>query len=164
MSYDEIFQTLCLLKPFDVVGIKKIRLGRAQDGGYVLLDAIQPSQQVFSYGISGEVSFDLALAERGNKIFMFDHTIEELPVQHPNFNFVREGISGIGDRDCDLSTLTDHLLRFGNGANNLILKMDVEGAEWEALGLTQGNILAQFEQVVIEVHDLNLITSLRMAH
>ena len=36
----------------------------------------------------------------------------------------------------------------------MILKMDVEGAEWEILSCINENILARFDQIVLEYHEL----------
>ena len=47
-----------LLKPQDVFGKKKIRIGKKGDGGYVLLNDFNNIKIAYSFGICNEVSFD----------------------------------------------------------------------------------------------------------
>ena len=51
MSSRIVFEALRLLTPRDVPGIAKARFGGAWDGGYVLLDRIDASAVVMSFGI-----------------------------------------------------------------------------------------------------------------
>jgi FkbM family methyltransferase len=148
------FDVLRLLTPFDI-NKDKVRIGKKGDGGYILVDDLMPDQAVLSFGIGNEVSFDLAMAERGHKTYMFDHTISGAPAQHKNLEFVRNGISGASKPRESVFSLADHLKRLDIGGENLILKMDVEGAEWESLAATPPAIFRRFQQIVIEVHNLH---------
>jgi hypothetical protein len=51
-------------------------------------------------------------------------------------------------------TIRDHLARCDIAGDRLILKMDVEGAEYGALGMISDEVLGRFEQIVLEVHGL----------
>lgn len=63
------------------------------------------------------------------------------------------GIKGDELSDKNLKTLTDIMNENGHAdSDNLILKMDIEGAEWRALLDTPSSILFRFSQIVVEVH------------
>jgi hypothetical protein len=154
MSSRIVFEALRLLTPRDVPGIAKARFGGAWDGGYVLLDRIDASAVVMSFGIGPSVAFDMDLAQRGHKILMFDHTIDQLPDVHPNFTWYHQGISGVSAPDEQLFTLAEHMHKLPADAIDPILKIDVEGAEWDALAAISPDQLARFAQVTIEFHTL----------
>ena len=151
-----VIETLEMLRPFDPEGIGKVRIGGMADGGYVMLDAFRPGQTVISYGVGRNISFEIDLANRGLHPHLFDHTVEGLPTSDPRCTFHREGV---GPRHAPpLGTITAHVTSHTPPQrNDLILKMDVECAEWDALLVTPDDVLARFEQIVIELHSLGSI-------
>lgn len=148
-----ILNTLSLLTPYDI-DIPKVRIGPDTDGGYVFADAISASQAVVSYGISTEYRFDRLMAEAGHKVYMFDHTIAGIDRSHDNMMWHREGVAGFSDPASALYSVADHLVRHGVEGDRLILKMDVEGAEFDAISFMPEETLCRFEQIVIEIHYL----------
>lgn len=129
-----------------------IRLGRDNDGGYILLDNKFDSSVIFGYGVNDDCSFENDITERfGLKGYIFDHTIENPP---PNMNdritFVKEGISH--QNDDLLKTLQYHMDKYAPGNGNIILKIDVEGAEWKSL---ENADLSRVSQLIIEFHDMH---------
>ena len=149
---NKVYEALKLLRPYDI-DLKKIRLGSRYDGGYVMVDNMTPDQVVLSYGLGGEISFDAEMANRGHQCYMFDHTIQGLPMTHPNFHYYAEGVAGSNRSEKPFYTVEEHLERFSIRGNRLILKMDVEGAEWDAMSRMPDAVLARFEQVAIEMHE-----------
>ena len=155
----QLIEALSLLAPSEVASMTKVRIGNAfSDGGYVLADRFRPGQKVYSYGISNEVSFDLDMANRGLHIFMYDHTITDTPRKHPNFHFYREGISARNEPDRSVFRLDHHIETNGHIDDDMILKIDVEGAEWEVLDDLDTQLSARFEQIVMEIHSLDKLT------
>jgi hypothetical protein len=150
-----LHESLALLSPFGVSNCRKVRIGAPNDGGYVMIDRFRPDQVVFSYGLSWNIAFEYELAERGHQVFMFDHTIDALSVQHPNFYWHKEGIAGTTSPDGTLFSLENHVDRLAPGKTDMILKIDVEGAEWEVLANVPDDVLCRFEQIVLELHDLH---------
>jgi hypothetical protein len=151
----EVFDALGLMTPHDIVPFNKKRVGWARDGGYVLLDDFDDVGAVYSIGIGGQVSFDETLANVGKHIFMFDHTIERLPVEHANFHFFREGVGAANDEAAAIFTLENLVRRHGHaGRADLLLKMDVEGAELDIFPAVSRETLRHFRQIVFEVHGL----------
>ncbi len=149
-----VYEALLHLVPRDVVGVAKRRIGGNGDGGYVLLDALTPAQVVMSAGIGPSVTFDLELAGQGHRILMFDHTIDALPGAHPLFTWYREGVAAVSKPGAALFTLQDHMAKLPADAVDPILKMDIEGAEWDALAATPRACLARFAQITLEFHTL----------
>jgi hypothetical protein len=149
-----ILEALSLLTPFDI-DKKKIRLGPQADGGYVFVDDMTPEQAVVSYGISTEYGLDRDFADRGHEVFMFDHTIPEIDTRHSRMHFFREGVAGHSNEANSLHSIADHLSRHNIRGDRLILKMDVEGAEFDALIHTPDDIIGRFEQLVLELHSLD---------
>jgi hypothetical protein len=154
-----VVEALSLLTPFDI-DRPKIRIGPNTDGGYILVDGISPAQTVISYGIGTEYCFDVQLARRGHDVYMFDHTIEAIQPGNEKLHFFREGVAGGTDISQNLFSIQDHLHRHQIRGDRLILKMDVEGAELDALEAVPDDTLDRFEQIVFEVHWLNNLDDL----
>ena len=74
---------LLKLLPFfvtkSVLGGELIRLGRKNDGGYVMLNEFDEKMEAYSFGINDDISWDLDIANRGLNCWMYDHTIQRLP-------------------------------------------------------------------------------------
>lgn len=157
-SFEEVFDALALLTPYEMKTLSRVRIGNPDgDGGYVLADRFRPGQKVYSYGVFDEVSFDLDLAERGLEVFLYDHTIARLVADHPNFTFIREGVAGANNPAGALYTIDHHIQTNGHDDNDMILKMDIEGMEWGVIEQTDASVLRRFEQMVIEMHSLTLL-------
>jgi FkbM family methyltransferase len=150
---DSVRSILRLISPMDVVGGTLVRKGCQNDGGYIMLDSGLHGAVAYSLGIAGDVSWDLDMAHLGCQIYQYDHTIEALPVSNPAFHWFRIGIAAQDSPDgtmCTLDTLiqrNDHV-----GRNDLVLKMDIEGAEWDLFEAMPDSTLRQFSQIVMEMH------------
>ena len=134
-----------------------IRIGRQNsDGGYLMINDITSCGKIaYSFGICDDVSWDYNMAELGYDIFMYDHTIEKLPYEIQNFHFFKAGISGTDDKNNPLKTLKYYITKNGHSKEkNMILKMDVEGAEWDFLETVDLKTLRKFDQIVFEFHNL----------
>ena len=156
ITYQRCAEIVALLTPMDVEGGRYIRVGRDNDGGYVMLDNFTGSttEAAYSFGISNDVSWDEAMAARGIDVFMFDHTIAGLPKTHPRFHFTRSGVTGYVQGP-DLDTLSNLMRKNQHTtARNLILKMDVEACEWDVFHETPSSVIDQFSQITIEMHEL----------
>ena len=143
------------LKIKKVVGKNFVRLGRPNDGGYVMVDNFKPAGVAYSFGIKDDVSWDWDMAARGYNIFMYDPTIDALPQNHERFHFFKEGILGIEIKEKSMNTLENFIKLNGHeNKEDMILKMDVEGAEWSFLSTVTSETLNQCDQIVFEFHDL----------
>ena len=149
-----VFDALRLLTPYDVPLTKK-RIGRSGDGGYVLIDDFDRVGAVYSIGLGNDVSFDEELAKMGKEIFMFDHTVDSPPASHANFHFFRQGAGKENDDTAGLYTIEHQIRALGHHErSDLILKIDVEGAELEIFPTISRETLLHFRQMVMEIHGL----------
>lgn len=133
-----------------------VRAGKYDDGGYVMLDDFTGVDTAYSFGISDDVSWDAEMAARGLNVYMYDHTIESLPEENIRFHWRKEGVTGQYNEQLPyMKTLEQFLEDNGHiDAENMILKMDIEGAEWEVFSNLDVKILEKFSQIIIEIHDL----------
>ena len=147
-----------LLKTKRPVGKKLIRTGRSTDGGYVMLDDLASCRVAYSFGISDDVSWDKSMAELGMDVYMYDHTIDGLPEENPHFHWHKTGLAGSYDGSMtELETLPRLLEANGHvGERNMILKMDIEGAEWDVFAKLPQGFLGKFDQILLELHDMIL--------
>lgn len=127
------------------------RFGSDSDGGYVLDSRISLETVCLSLGISNEVSFDLALSKYVSKIEMYDFSISGLPLEIPRSTFYRIGISA--DSREGFISLEDAIEKI-EASSPIILKMDIEGDEWESLVSCKKTSLERCNQIVVEFHNL----------
>ena len=141
------------LAPKAAVGVPRVRKGKDFDGGYILLDRFDNVAIVYSLGISGDVSFDLAMAALDLAVFHYDHTIDAPPQTDARFTFHKTGLSGTTSADGTFKTLDDIVTMNGHrGRRDMILKMAIEGAEWTVFAAASPATLAGFSQIVVEFH------------
>ena len=153
----QVLGILARLRPMRPVGRGKLRLGQDRDGGYVMLDDFGGITAAYSIGICDDVSWDLEMAQRDIDVFQYDHTIDGLPGQHPRFHWEKKGLGAASSGEFE--TLPRLIERNGHrGRNDLVLKCDIEGCEWEVLAALPDDCLRQFKQIVIEVHFLERLT------
>jgi hypothetical protein len=134
---------------------EKVRLGSPHDGGYVLSKkAIEVSSCLFSYGIEDDITFDqdyIKLTQ--NKVYGYDHTINHIHTDYPElFTLYKKGISGTTQEET--GNFLEHYRELGL-SNRVLLKIDVEGCEFEWFENTNISELAQVVTgIVIEFHEL----------
>ena len=146
--YERLRSRLTIKK---IVGKNFVRLGKHNDGGYIMVDNFQNDGIAYSFGISNDVSWDSDMAARGYNIFMYDPTIKGLPQENERFHFFKAGVAGM--KTSQLNTLEHFIAANGHeNKSNMILKMDVEGAEWSFLAAVLPETLNKFDQMVFEFH------------
>lgn len=143
---------LRLLRPKRALGMAKRRFGRRHDGGYVHLDDFDGVDTALSLGINDDVSWDCDVADRGVKIYQFDHTVEDPRPRDERMVFAKTMIAGHAAPGCE--TLEALVSRHDRRAAkpNLILKMDIEGSEWPVIEETSDATFGRFAQVACELH------------
>lgn len=148
-------------KIHDILGLYDIekenlqRIGKHNDGGYIMNVPLSRRKIAYSIGISDDVSWDRDVAKHGYDIFQYDHTISALPENNKAFHWKRIGIVG-GEKECsNLKTLTSMLIdNKHEDLDGLLLKMDIEGSEWEVFSSVDIQNLEQFDQIVVELHNI----------
>lgn len=151
------FEFLRYLTPLRVVGHSKLRAGRRNDGGYIMLDDLDGVRTAISAGIGREVSWDVAMAERGIDVIQLDHTVTGPPVMHPRFSFHQKRLSATSG-ETDL-TLADLISSCPGDDDSVLCKLDIEGSEWEVFSQPVTG-LGRCRQIVMEFHKLSQFGSI----
>jgi hypothetical protein len=142
------------MTPYAVDGFRKCRVGSDGDGGYVMLDDFGSIATAVSVGIGDNDSWDIALAARGIRVLQFDHSVAGAPNAHPLCTFHRKKIVARPSESADETTLD---AAAGALTGEAILKMDIEGDEYDVLAATSRQTLLKFRQIICEFHGLALI-------
>jgi hypothetical protein len=146
-----INKILRLLQPLPTNLDLAQRFGSLNDGGYVLINDLKKSDFLISMGVADDVDFELEISPLITGTHLYDFSIDDLPVPIPAGKFFKEKIGGDGR-----TTFHDVVLKTPNDLD-LILKIDIEGSEWEAIDHVDGTLLNKFRQIVIEYHGLEQI-------
>lgn len=131
-----------------------VRIGSARDGGYLAPQDLDGITVAVSPGVSTEVSFDLAMAERGIEVYMADASVAAPPIAHPRFHFQKKFLDVFEDEE---NTRLDALCTAiaPEHAGDRILQMDIEGAEYRVLLDTSDETLQSFRILLVEFHNLD---------
>jgi len=149
---------LKLLRP-EKVGTSLKRLGSNGDGGYLIPDDFIGIGSCFSPGVGENSDFEGDLAKLGIKSFLIDGTIEKLPFLDPLFHFTKKNLSAFPTSSSEV-TFDEWVSANSNSTDgDLILQMDIEGAEWGVLMNASNSLLEKFRIITIEFHDLHLIST-----
>lgn len=157
------------LVPQSLLSCETIRLGNESDGGYVMADPGYGGI-AYSIGVSPSSPWDLAMAQRNFAVYQYDASIAQEPDKHPNIFFHQYFLAPTPQPGC--KTLHEILDDHGHEQeHNIILQMDIEGAEWEILETLSPKDLSRFKQIIIEFHNLGfsaskakLLEKLRQTH
>jgi hypothetical protein len=129
------------------------RFGDFGDGGYVIVDDLRKSDILFSIGIGDNVSFDQKCEVRLSKVILVDHTVPDFFPPVGNFEIVRKPlVPGGASR---LGVTIEQLLKQHSEAEDYLLKIDIEGDEWEVLNELASSTILKFRQIIMEFHGLN---------
>ena len=139
-----------MFRPWNV-NVPKVRVGENRDGGYVMLNDVFGATCMLGYGVDINVTFDNDFVNKFNiPAYIFDHTIKEVPKLNDRIIFTPEGI---GAKDAaPLYSLATHVKRHVPDGEQFVLKMDVEGAEWEVFRTAD---FSRVTQLIAELHDIH---------
>jgi hypothetical protein len=156
-SQDDFLSTLSLLFPRRYTG-ECIRLGGTGDGAYVVPNDLVGIDASISPGVSSEIEFDLELGKRGIYSYMYDASVDRPSNLGNHQLFVPKFIDSFeSDTTTTLDRIVERVRRSHSG--DLMLQMDIEGAEYRCLSAVSEDVLKQFRIVVIEFHDVDVFMS-----
>jgi hypothetical protein len=148
-------QFASLFNPERVKGFNKVRVGSETDGGYVMLDDYKDIQLALSFGVDINADWDVDVAEKGVPVQQYDHSISMSPVHHPRISFFKKMITAQTDGDNEAS-VPGILASTGLATDaSVILKMDIESAEWDVFESCTVEELGRFSQILVEFHDID---------
>jgi hypothetical protein len=128
---------------------KKIRLGKNNDGGYIIAEIPNVCYTTFlSGGIEKDISFEEDFINKypNLKSFAFDGTIDNLPKKNTNITFIKKNIGFKNNKK--ITNLHDII----NVNENIFVKMDIEGGEIPWIKSLNDQQINKFEQIVMEFH------------
>lgn len=126
------------------------RYGGNSDGGYLMPDDLTGVVACVSPGVADAVSFEVDLAEVGIESLMVDGSIDRLPHPVPGATFLPRYVGA--RTEADVVALSDLFAASPEG--DLILQLDIEGAEYQVLAATPSAVLERARIIVVELHDL----------
>jgi hypothetical protein len=148
---------LAELQPVAMKNCTLKRFGSANDGGYLMCEnLIEPLDAAYSYGVGPNDDWGCEMSRRYH-----------VPVhQYDCFDPARPTCSGgtfvfhdecVGDRTGHtgsrfFDTLENQIRKNGDTGRRLIIKMDIEGAEWNSLLAAPDELLASIPQITMEMH------------
>ena len=128
-----------------------IRVGGNNDGGYLLPDDLKGISECFSPGVDVTVTFEQDLLSRGIRSHLADASVEGSPKGLEVISFTKKfvGPCTTGEH----ISLEDWVDNFSLTFCDLILQMDIEGAEYQTILATPLDIMRRFRIIAIEVHN-----------
>lgn len=136
------------------VNCSKIRFGENYDGGYIVIEnELEKLRGILSFGVGPTCLFEKDFIRKypHSSVYLFDHTVSAPKDLLENMFFTKKGIGDVSNEF--IQTLTEYLDQYiAPQGGRWILKMDIEGEEWNVLNQIDLPSLSMFDQLVIEFH------------
>jgi len=148
---DLIFQLIPKFIPSEHL----IRKGNPFDGGYVICNKIKAEgTYLLSLGVGNNITFETELNREMIHTFLVDHSIQALPISLPNSTFISKKVStNTGSNNINLQQCLEIIPK----NIDTILKIDIEGSEWDSLANLDATEFSRFTQIVGEFHGFHEI-------
>lgn len=149
---------------------KLLRVGAKNDGGYLVPAdfELMDIRALISPGIGAVTDFEDYFAHLGIPVFLIDKSVSELPTNHENFAYFPMFLAPKDNVDADEISLETLIRRVDQQATteftDLILQMDIEGAEWQVLASIETKTLRRFRIMVIEFHNFSDLLATDFSH
>ena len=131
-----------------------IRIGSHNDGGYLAINDFSKNDTLVSLGIGDNIDFERDISNHVGKILAFDHTVDLLSSEIDNLTFFKVGVTA---KSTTGFTTLANIVEENSLTGDLILKIDIEGWEWEVLDSLNGLELGRFKQIIGEFHGFHEI-------
>ena len=148
-----------LLQPVALSNCRLERFGETHDGGYLMCgNLLNDVQAGYSYGIAG---YDQWGCDISTKRSVPVHEYDCFDTRHPacstgHTNFHPECVAG-STRTEDgrpFDTIANQFAKNGDSSKRIVMKIDVEGAEWESFLAVQDETFQQIDQLAVEFHGI----------
>jgi hypothetical protein len=136
------------------------RYGSANDGGYLMCaNLMDGAQAAYSYGIDKEDNWGCQVSKQlAVPVHQYDCFTPHRPTCEGGQFIFHDECVGARSEAVDgqpFDTITSQISRNGDAGKNLLLKIDVEGAEWDSLMATPDAVLDQIRQMPMEFHGVD---------
>ena len=160
---------LAELQPVTLKNCTFKRFGSANDGGYLMCEnLIEPLESAYSYGVGKNDDWGCDVSRQYHvPVHQYDCFDPARPTcDGGTFVFHNECV---GDRagtteSRQFDTLENQIKKNGDAGRRVIVKMDIEGAEWDSLLATPDEVLTSISQIAMEMHgydDPKIVEALR---
>lgn len=159
-SVPEMLEVFQLLKP-EPSAHPFIRIGANLDGSYLVPDDFKGISACFSPGVNNFKNFEDFLVETyGINCHMCDFSSDlrrfKTPLKEGKQSFLKKWLDVKTGGD---SISLDDWVKEKSPTGDLLLQMDIEGAEYRNLLSVSDETLSRFRIIVLEVHDLSQIAN-----
>lgn len=131
-----------------------VRIGPPGDGGYLAPDDLDGIEFCFSPGVGPSSRFEAALEDYGIHSFLADASVEGPASALKNYTFDKLFLGEDGQPD--QISLASWVARYipNDDDRDLLLQMDIEGAEFSVIEAAPPNLLRRFRIMIVEFHGL----------
>jgi hypothetical protein len=138
-------------------GYSLIRVGGQGDGGYLIPDDLAGISECFSPGSNKLSNFESEIASRWQiKSFICD-SVDEKPSDLTAFQDFTDAWVGPASDNEKYISLADWVEEKSQSGEDLMLQMDIEGAEFLTILAASKQLLKRFRIIVIELHFLEAL-------
>jgi hypothetical protein len=146
-----------LLQPVVLTNCDLERFGEPHDGGYLLCrNLLGRVQAAYSYGISGYDKWGCDVSTRLRvRLHQYDcFDTRQPPCPGGDSVFHAECVSNVLKKEEGrvFDTMRSQFAKNGHSEKRLVVKMDVEAAEWDVILDASDETLDQIDQLAIELH------------
>ena len=136
------------------------RYGSANDGGYLMCENLLSGfDGLYWYGIDTEDNWGCQLsAEFALPVHQYDCFTVHRPRCAPGGAIFHDECIGpetVTIRGNPFDTLANHIAKNGHAGKRVLVKMDIEDAEWDSLMATPDEVLERIDQLPMEFHGAN---------
>lgn len=129
-----------------------IRIGSNNDGGYLVPDDLNGINYCFSPGVSNNSSFEEQLSSYNIHCYLADYSVLGPSIENPMFSFTKKYL---GNKNDFRTMRLVSWIQANKHDCDMILQMDIEGAEYQVILDTPSDVLSKFRILVIEFHGFN---------
>ena len=146
-----------MLRPVALANCDLARFGEANDGGYLMCgNLLRDVRSGYSYGIAGYdkwgCDISTALKVPVHQYDCFDTTRPACADGTTIFHAECVGDATKTEERRLFDTLASQVARNNDTSKQLVLKIDVEGAEWETFLSAPDDVLEHIDQMAVEFH------------
>jgi len=154
MQRQELFD---VLQPVALANCRLERFGEANDGGYLMCaNLLGDVQSGYSYGISGYDQWGCDISSRlevpVHQYDCFNTTEPACPTGNTIFHAECVGPNAETLEGRRFDGFRNHFASNGDASHRIVLKIDVEGAEWLTFLAAPDEVLEQIDQLAVEFH------------
>ena len=146
-----------MLQPVALSNCRLERFGETHDGGYLMCgNLLEKVQAGYSYGIDGYDQWGCDISTKHNvtvhEYDCFNITQPACSAGRLSFHAECVGDTARTEEGRPFDTIQNQFAKNGDSSKRIVMKIDVEGAEWNSFLSAPDEILEQIDQMAVEFH------------